>query len=331
MAHTSVHFDTIAGQEGDDEIYVLSTNPSLMVSLYGALGSDTFIITPSNIDPVISQNLRGHRGILEHEVISTDPDYTGLKVRGVQCDVLDNDGNYSYVSVVDQEGFHLMSEDGDGEFSFFVYPTVPPEDDVIVNIVAPAALDENRYVLINGLDADILNFTAGDFTPQEVTVRYNDAVQKLDITDKNLLIKIDVDVIANRTTTKDERFANAEQSLLPVDIKLMPSVNNTLAKSVTVWESTNGTAVLEGGFGATYDVYLRPCSQELLSDIKVTMSESVPGQILLSPSVLTGADFDNETCEATVHISAVDDDDSEGDHYVNIQVRLFCYLAPSPC
>ena len=235
-------------------------------------------------------------------------------------DVLDNDGNFSYVSVVDQGGFHLMDEDGVGEFNFFIYPTVPPEGDVFINIVAPAALDERRYVLVNNKNATILKFNGSDFTPQVVTVTYNPNVTDLGLTEKNLLIKIDVDK-TNGTTT-DERFVIAEQSLLPIDIKLMPGVNNMAgAISVTIDEKRNGTAVAEGphGFNATYDVYLRPCSHELREIVSVSLEESVPGQLNLSTTELLGKDFNNTECKATIEVSAFDDDVGEGDHYVNIR------------
>lgn len=299
---------------------MLSTNPSLLVSLYGALGSDEFVFMPSSIDPVISKNLRGHRGIIEHEVVSDDPAYKQLKVRGVQVDVLDNDGNFSYVSVVDQGGFHFMDEDGVGNFSFYIYPTTLPEEDVFINVVAPAAIDENRYVLVNGKNATVLQFTAAVMEPQEVRVTYNPDVIKLDITEKNLLIKIDVDL--NEGTTEDQRFINTEQSLLPVDIKLIPGMDNVDgAKAVTIVEDLSGTSVAEGsyGFNATYDVYLRPCSEELLQDIRVTLEESVSGQIVLTPSELSGTNFNNSQCKATVEVSAVDDGFAEGDHYANIR------------
>ena len=101
------------------------------------LGSDTFIITPRAVEPVVSKNLRGHRGIIEHAIVSlTDPDYNGLKIRGIQADVLDNDGDYGYISVVDQtKGYHLMSEDaGFGTFTFQIFPTRLPENDIYVRM-----------------------------------------------------------------------------------------------------------------------------------------------------------------------------------------------------
>jgi hypothetical protein len=57
----------------------------MFLFIYGGLGSDTFIITPRTVDPVISKNLRGHRGIIEHTVVAeNDSEYNGLVVRGVQ-------------------------------------------------------------------------------------------------------------------------------------------------------------------------------------------------------------------------------------------------------
>lgn len=219
---------------------------------YGSLGSDTFIVTPQSVDPVISRNLRGHRGIIEHEIVSaTDGEYDGLKVRGVAADVLDNDGNFGYVSVVDQTRYHIIDEDGVGEFTFWIFPTSPPADDVVVNIVSPAARDKKGYVLVNDNDAaEILTFPAGTTAPQAVEVKYNPGVLPLNITEINLLLKILVDVDAGNT--KDPRFVATEQSLLPIDIKLIPGLDNVDgAIALTVDEGPDGTLVLEGGFSSS--------------------------------------------------------------------------------
>jgi hypothetical protein len=133
----------------------------------------------------------------------------------------------------------------------------------------------------------------------------------LDIAEKNLMIKIELD----QQKTCDERFQQTQQSLLPVDICLMPSLNNTMgAKSVSVVERVGGTAVMEGpyGFNATYDIHLRPCLNQLLNDIKVTMTMSVESQLILNATVLTGSQFDQQ-CKATVNIAADDDSLEEGD------------------
>lgn len=231
---------------------------------------------------------------------------------------MDNDGDYGWVYTVDQGGLHLMTEDGEGAFSFYLYPTSLPDGDLYVNIVAPSARDEKRFVLVNGEIAEILYWESGDMTPQEVQVTYNSDVMQLDTSEINLMLKILVDVDGDKT--KDERFVNTEQSVLPVDIVLLPSLDNTAgAKSVFVRESLNGTTVAEGdkGFPASYDIYLRPCSAEMRNAIGVEMASTVPDQIVISPPELTGVHF-NDDCKATVWVTAVDDDLVEGNHYTTI-------------
>lgn len=155
-------------------------------------------------------------------------------------------------------------------------------------------------------------------------VEYNPEVMKLDITEVNLMLKILVDVDGGKT--KDSRYVATEQSVLPVDIKLIPSMNNTAgARSVTVRERVEGTFVTEGnsgeGFDSTYEIYLRPCSDEMLRIIEVSMVATVADQIEISPSVLVRSHFDNDECKATVAVAAIDDDWAEG-MYECIIVRL---------
>lgn len=73
--------------------------------------STTSQITPREVAPVTSRNLRGHRGILEHDIASGDDDYNGLLVEGVAVDVLDNDGMFGWVNFVQNEAVNLLFED----------------------------------------------------------------------------------------------------------------------------------------------------------------------------------------------------------------------------
>ena len=104
-------------KEGNDLVSVLSTSPSVSTILYGNLGSDTFNITPREVAPVTSRNLRGHRGILEHSLSSSDSEYDRLLVEGVAVDILDNDGDFGYVNVVQNEATYVLFED-DSSHSF---------------------------------------------------------------------------------------------------------------------------------------------------------------------------------------------------------------------
>ena len=78
----------MTGAEGNDLISVLSTSPDFSTTIYGALGSDTFVVCPREVDPVISKNLRGHRGIIEHSVSGTSDEdgYQDILVEGIPED-----------------------------------------------------------------------------------------------------------------------------------------------------------------------------------------------------------------------------------------------------
>jgi len=98
-------------KEGNDLVSVLSTSPGLDTILYGNKGSDTFHITPREVEPVTSRNLRGHRGIIEHEISTNDTGYKEVLVEGVAVDILDNDGDFGYVNFVQNQAVYLLFED----------------------------------------------------------------------------------------------------------------------------------------------------------------------------------------------------------------------------
>eukprot|EP00956_Cyclotella_meneghiniana_P025856 scaffold54757_cov60-Cyclotella_meneghiniana.AAC.8 len=246
MKYNSIAYLAIAGQAGDDEITVQSTDPNLFLSLYGGLGSDRFIITPSITSPVRSRNTRGHRGIIEHTVSSNDAMYDGLFIRGIEANVIDNDGGWIYV--VDHGRPHLMTQDGHGAFSFSLYPTTLPENDLYVNIVAPAEHDEadRPFVLVNGLETAILHWAQGDMTPKQIDITYNADASELGCTEMNLMLELHVDLGIGRTfdhrfenggRTLDTRFFITDQHLLPVEILLLPKNDNMAgAKSLAIME-----------------------------------------------------------------------------------------------
>lgn len=177
------------------------------MSIYGGLGSDNVSVSPNSVSPVEARNLRGHRGIIEHAFVSSDDIYyDGLIVRGIEAAVLDNDGDYGWICIVDQVGPHLMTEDSVGAFSFHVYPTTLLQDDLYVNIVAPASRDRQGYVLINNATTNSLHWRQGEMGPKEVHVTYNPDAMKLETSDLSLSLKLFVDLDEGRT--KDARFIN---------------------------------------------------------------------------------------------------------------------------
>ncbi len=67
--------------EGNDTFFIQGSAEGVDLSLIGGLGSDTFNIAGGNDSgspiTVVSNDLRGHSGIISHEVESNDPNYNG--------------------------------------------------------------------------------------------------------------------------------------------------------------------------------------------------------------------------------------------------------------
>src|SRR5689334_18488288 len=82
----------------------MSTGLDVVTEIDGGLGSDTFFVggNPSRAPvPVISNDLRGHSGIILHSVESSDGDWKGLPVEGLSANVGD-----------DEEAMILLTETG---------------------------------------------------------------------------------------------------------------------------------------------------------------------------------------------------------------------------
>jgi hypothetical protein len=89
------------GAEGDDRFFVLSTGIEVVTELDGGLGSDSFFVggNPSNAPiPVISDDFKGHSGLILHSVESADASYDGLNVEGVSANVADDEENFLIVT-----------------------------------------------------------------------------------------------------------------------------------------------------------------------------------------------------------------------------------------
>lgn len=323
VKYTNIETLEVTMQEGNDLVSILSTNPSVVTNCYGALGSDRFRITPRSVAPVTSKNLRGHRGILEHAFSSADSSYHGLLVQGIAVNILDNDGTTGYLNVVEDEAVHVLTEGSTTDsFDFWIYPTRRPLGDVTVDVVPPSDINFLRHVNL-ALDGTPITtsaisttFGTNDMTPRRVTVTHNPLSTPLQITELNLLIKNSLSV--PRTT--DINFESTEQSILPIDIKLLPSPLNPIAKAVSVIEPDRRTAVAEGpeGYSDSYDVYLRPCDMATKTNTVLSVIQSVQGEIIVSPSSVSGSTWGSD-CKVTISVSAVNDTKQEGDHFVTLR------------
>lgn len=279
----------IAAKEGNDKFSVLSTNPQTLTSLSGNLGSDTFEITPRTVEPVISKNLLGHRGIVEHTVESIDQDYSELLLEGVAVNILDNDA-IGYINVVETEAVHVLTENEGGSFIFHVYPTRVPDDgkEIFVNVVAQTDIDGTSYLLLSTDSSDpagslLLKYSSSTPPYYTITVTHNADALPLTITDAFLIIRLGIsDVLTTNAAYNDNG-----QTIKPVNVRLLPAFNSEVAKSIAVVEPFGRTFCVEGPPAspgrreASYDIYLRPCNEKMKS-ISIDVIETVSEQVELT-------------------------------------------------
>ncbi len=90
----NIEFVEVDGAEGNDRFFVQSTGATFVTVITGGLGTDLVsIMGPTPANGVISNDLRGHSGIITHGVESTvaASSFDGIKVIGVSSNVADND------------------------------------------------------------------------------------------------------------------------------------------------------------------------------------------------------------------------------------------------
>ncbi len=111
---------------------------------------------------------------------------------------------------------------------------------MVVSVLFPNTRDEdgNPYVYFND-DPQVsifLEWEADDMSPREVKVKYNHDAERINTTDANLMITLDV-VDLNTTAAY---FVATEQSIQPVNVKLLPQKEAGDAMSVTDVPPTDG-------------------------------------------------------------------------------------------
>src|SRR4029077_12808140 len=77
---TYSNVEVLAGDalEGDDTLDVLSTQPGVLTRIIGALGNDTINVAGDVAGDVVSRNIEGTSGTINHIVKSADAMYNGL-------------------------------------------------------------------------------------------------------------------------------------------------------------------------------------------------------------------------------------------------------------
>ncbi len=187
----------VDGAEGDDRFYVQSTSEKFITQLFGGLGSDTFNMS-GDVPPVISNDLKGHSGIITNEIENvTSTNYDNTVIAGVEVNVYDNDPD-PVVVITEPDGVTEVTEGGPSD-SYTVRLSKAPTADVFVQVYAPLQtpddvdkksklfrVDSASKVASTSDGTSItLKFTAGNWnTPQTVSISaVDDADPNLDFDD----------------------------------------------------------------------------------------------------------------------------------------------------
>ena len=87
MTYANVEVLEVDALEGDDTIDVLSTQPGVLTRVIGGLGSDTINVAGDVAGDVVSRNIEGTTGTINHFVKSADAMYAGILADGIDVSV----------------------------------------------------------------------------------------------------------------------------------------------------------------------------------------------------------------------------------------------------
>ena len=121
----------VDGMEGDDHFFVLSTAAGMVTTIIGGLGNDTVDVGGDVTKAIVSADVEGTSGFINHSVTSADAAYNGIYAEGIKLNVVT--GAVGAIGIRQQtEGDLVVVEDG-GPASVTTY-------DVGMNVAAPADL-----------------------------------------------------------------------------------------------------------------------------------------------------------------------------------------------
>ncbi|MEE4314510.1 MAG: Calx-beta domain-containing protein [Desulfofustis sp.] len=158
VRYDNVEVVEIDGLEGDDEFFVLSTEFGVSYRVIGGLGSDTINVGGDVVEDIITRELEGVSGAVDHLVNSDDPLYSGLVVDGFDYNVArEGEG----LVVINEEaegditsGWTVVGEESENQYADFYSVRLAEEltSDQVVYVTVSAALspqEERDNLLIN--------------------------------------------------------------------------------------------------------------------------------------------------------------------------------------
>ncbi len=220
----------VDGAEGDDRFFLQSTKDTVVTEIFGGLGNDTFNAS-GDTPPVVSNDFRGHSGIITHGIESTDPLFDGQSLFGISANVADNDEPFAIIT--ESLGTTIVNEGDALGDTYQIVLTQLPTRDVFVTVNAPLPSPSNReqaaYAFsVHSFNADALNLDDGSSTILKFTTANWDTAQTVTVLAHTLL--------ADGTTAND----------FPSGTFTRTDVNNFDFQDVPSYNFSFDDAVFEG-------------------------------------------------------------------------------------
>src|SRR5207247_9916814 len=78
ITYANIQSITVDGLEGNDNFFILSTPPGVAVNVVGGLGYDTFNVGGDVTLPIVSRDLAGLSGVVDHRGTSPELNYDNI-------------------------------------------------------------------------------------------------------------------------------------------------------------------------------------------------------------------------------------------------------------
>jgi Ca2+-binding RTX toxin-like protein len=300
----------VDGLEGDDQFFILGTRSNVASIVIGGLGNDTFNVSGDVTAEVVSQELTGRSGVINHGTVSDDADYSALLVDGIGLNIADESLGKVVISPdgpgtrVLEDGTNADSDDdANGRIDSYTIFLVRPEGDVddttvaylTVSAVMSSSHDRRRplrdlgsadpepagphdgesvEISIDGgatwLKAAVLKFTAANWDTPQEVLV---RAAHDDALEGNRKVMVSHSLLVESESERDRAlFDEAAIANLEVDV-----TDDDLGQ-LLILETDGGTRVLEGlaGVGAIEDSYDVRLSVQPSDDVTVALSYDGP-------------------------------------------------------
>ncbi|MES1248034.1 MAG: hypothetical protein ABUS54_10215, partial [Actinomycetota bacterium] len=313
VTYTNVERVELDGLEGDDHFYILSTNPDVITTIVGGLGSDTVDVGGDVLGQVVALSTEGVSGYINHTVVSADPAYNGIFVDGVQLNVAT--GNAGEVVLDTSASADQIIENGGGgtdRSSYTLKLAVPPAAGSVAYVTVSATGDSNKYGQAGG--GSILLSTDGVNFSQSLILTFDNRGPPNPSTDPNRTVTIyykavsdgvqegpQTVIIQSSISSTDPTIDRAEIS--NVEVKVVDDDKPGLI----IGQSEGTTSIIEGSQTNGQDTYTVRLTKAPSIGETVTVTLAVNDPKVLLPSYTLTFDSSDWNVDQTITVWKNDD------------------------